>query len=84
MPERQWTDIGSVEELQREPLQEIQCGKTHIALTYKNGKFAALSGVCNHVGGPLGKGRLTTTISSAHGTTGSFTVKLDRESQGTR
>ncbi len=58
MPEHQWTDVGAVEELMRTPLQEVQCGKTRIALTYKNGKFSAISGVCNHVGGPLGKGRL--------------------------
>jgi nitrite reductase/ring-hydroxylating ferredoxin subunit len=58
MPEGQWTDIGSIEELKRTTLQEIQCGKTRIALTYNNGKFSAISGVCNHVGGPLGKGRL--------------------------
>jgi nitrite reductase/ring-hydroxylating ferredoxin subunit len=58
MPEGQWKDIGSIEELKRTTLQEIQCGKTRIALTYNNGKFSAISGVCNHVGGPLGKGRL--------------------------
>ncbi len=34
------------------------CGTTPIALTYQNGSFAAISGVCNHVGGPLGEGTL--------------------------
>lgn len=58
MPEQQWTDIGPIEELKRVSLQEISIGKTRIALTYKNGKFSAISGVCNHVGGPLGKGQL--------------------------
>ena len=58
MPESQWTDAGSVEELKHKPLQEVQCGKTRIALTYKNETFSAISGVCNHVGGPLGKGTL--------------------------
>ncbi len=58
MSESQWTDIGWVEELKQTLLQEIQCGKTRIALTYRNGTFSAISGVCNHVGGPLGKGRL--------------------------
>ena len=58
MPESQWTDVGSVEELKHKPLQEIVSGKTRIALTYKNGTFSAISSVCNHVGGPLGKGKL--------------------------
>lgn len=58
MPDEQWTEIGSVEELKRKSLQEIVCGTTPIALTYKNGSFAAISGVCNHVGGPLGAGAL--------------------------
>jgi hypothetical protein len=47
MPENQWTDVGSVEELKRTEIQEVQCGKTRIALTYKNEKFSAISGVCN-------------------------------------
>ena len=58
MPENQWTDIGSVDELSQRELQEVQCGKTRIALSCKNEKFSAISGVCNHAGGPLGKGRL--------------------------
>ncbi|HMS82398.1 MAG TPA: Rieske 2Fe-2S domain-containing protein, partial [Nitrospira sp.] len=58
MSESQWKDIGSVHELSRLELQEVQCGKTRMALSYKDGKFSAISGVCNHVGGPLGKGRL--------------------------
>lgn len=58
MPDEQWTDIGSVEELKLKPLQEVMGGTTPIALTYQNGSFAAISGVCNHIGGPLGEGRL--------------------------
>jgi nitrite reductase/ring-hydroxylating ferredoxin subunit/multimeric flavodoxin WrbA len=29
-----------------------------VALTYRDGEFGAISGVCNHVGGPLGDGEL--------------------------
>jgi nitrite reductase/ring-hydroxylating ferredoxin subunit/multimeric flavodoxin WrbA len=58
MPEERWTEIGIVEELKLKPLQEVMCGTTPVALTYKNGSFAAISGVCNHVGGPLGEGTL--------------------------
>ncbi len=58
MPHEPWTEIGSVEELKLKPLQEVMCGTTPVALTYKNGSFAAISGACNHVGGPLGEGAL--------------------------
>ena len=56
MPDTEWIDIGSIEELKKKPLQEVSSGKTTIALTYKDGSFSAISGVCNHVGGPLGEG----------------------------
>ena len=56
MPSTQWTGIGSVEEPRMKPLQEVSPGKTTIVLTYKDGSFAAISGVCNHVGGSLGEG----------------------------
>src|SRR5262249_56034992 len=29
-----------------------------IAISFKDGQFGAVSNVCNHVGGPLGEGRL--------------------------
>ena len=54
----QWVDAGSMAELQRKTLQQLELGKVRIALTYKDGEFSAVSGVCNHVGGPLGEGRL--------------------------
>ena len=58
MPEPQWIDLGSVEELQQHPLQQVQHGTTTLALTYKDGQFSVISGLCNHVGGPLGTGSL--------------------------
>ncbi|MFO1462797.1 MAG: NAD(P)H-dependent oxidoreductase [bacterium] len=58
MTEAAWEDLGPVEELKDPPLREIQVGKTKIALSYQDGSFGAISGVCSHVGGPLGKGRL--------------------------
>jgi nitrite reductase/ring-hydroxylating ferredoxin subunit/multimeric flavodoxin WrbA len=54
----EWSDVGSVEELSRHPLQEVRIGKAPIALSYLGGTFSAVSGVCNHVGGPLGEGRI--------------------------
>ncbi|HBH79408.1 MAG TPA: (2Fe-2S)-binding protein [Nitrospira sp.] len=58
MSDTQWTDVGSVEELKQKSLQEVNCGKTRIALTYQHERFSAISGICNHVGGPLGTGTL--------------------------
>ncbi len=58
MADAKWHDLGAVEALKKSPLQQLQAGRTAIALTYKKGKFSAVSGICNHVGGPLGEGRL--------------------------
>jgi nitrite reductase/ring-hydroxylating ferredoxin subunit/multimeric flavodoxin WrbA len=57
MPEN-WIDVGPVEELKNKSLREVMIGTTPIALTCRDGSFAAISGVCNHVGGPLGEGSL--------------------------
>ena len=53
-----WHDLGSVEELSRHSLRQITIGRTKIALSCRDGRFAAISGACNHVGGPLGEGTL--------------------------
>ena len=54
----EWHDLGEAESLKSTPLRQIIIGRTKIALSYHNGQFGAVSGVCNHVGGPLGEGRL--------------------------
>ncbi len=53
-----WRDVGSVDQLSQQPLQELKVDGKRIALSYRDGQFGAISGVCNHVGGPLGLGRL--------------------------
>jgi multimeric flavodoxin WrbA/nitrite reductase/ring-hydroxylating ferredoxin subunit len=53
-----WIDVGAAEELAARPLQEVHAGSMRIALSCVNGEFGAVSGVCNHVGGPLGQGRI--------------------------
>ncbi|MFO0838960.1 MAG: NAD(P)H-dependent oxidoreductase [Phycisphaerae bacterium] len=53
-----WHDVGAADELAKTALRSIEIGKTRIALIYHGGEFTAVSGVCNHVGGPLGDGRL--------------------------
>lgn len=58
MAEPNWQDVGAAAELAARPLQQVVAGKTQIALISRNGEFRALSGVCNHVGGPLGEGTL--------------------------
>ncbi|HUU32932.1 MAG TPA: Rieske 2Fe-2S domain-containing protein, partial [Vicinamibacterales bacterium] len=58
MDNESWTDAGAVGDLSQRAVQEIVIGRTKVALTCKDGVFGAISGVCNHVGGPLGKGTL--------------------------
>jgi len=53
-----WADIGAVEELRSTPLRQVTIGRTKIALSFKDGRFGAVSGVCNHAAGPLGEGTL--------------------------
>jgi len=58
MTEKKWHELGPVEFLQQKSLQQIQIDRLKIALSYANGKFGAISGVCNHAGAPLGEGNL--------------------------
>ena len=67
-----WQRLGSVEDLKRRDLQQLDVGHTLVALSYRNGEFGAVSGRCNHAGGPLGQGYSGTIISSAPGTIGCF------------
>ncbi|MFN7940262.1 MAG: NAD(P)H-dependent oxidoreductase [Thermoanaerobaculia bacterium] len=53
-----WVDLGEVEQLKQPPLREIAIGRMKIALSFKEGRFGAISNVCNHVGGPLGQGHV--------------------------
>jgi nitrite reductase/ring-hydroxylating ferredoxin subunit/multimeric flavodoxin WrbA len=56
MAEPGWIDVGDAEELARQPLRQVVVGRTRIALSCRDGEFGAISGNCNHVGGPLGEG----------------------------
>ena len=58
MNDQAWIDVGTVDALSKSNLQEVRAGKKLIALSYLGGEFTAISGVCNHVGGPLGRGTL--------------------------
>jgi nitrite reductase/ring-hydroxylating ferredoxin subunit/multimeric flavodoxin WrbA len=58
MSAENWTDIGSAEQLAESQFSKVRLGKHEVAVSYKDGKFGVISNVCNHVGGPLGEGRL--------------------------
>lgn len=53
-----WHDLGDAAELAKNPLQERKVGRTALAVSCVDGVFGVVSGVCNHVGGPLGQGRI--------------------------
>ena len=53
-----WVDVGSAEELALTPLRSLKANTVDIALSFCDGTWGALSNACNHVGGPLGDGRL--------------------------
>ena len=53
-----WIEVGAVDKLKEQKLTEIGIGKTKLAVSFNNEQFGIISGVCNHVGGPLGEGRI--------------------------
>ena len=53
-----WVDIGAAEELSKTPLRRVTFKSREIALSCRDGQFGAVANACNHVGGPLGEGRL--------------------------
>lgn len=53
-----WADLGPVEELRKSVLRQVTVGRTKIALSWQDGAFGAVSGICNHAAGPLGDGTL--------------------------
>jgi nitrite reductase/ring-hydroxylating ferredoxin subunit/multimeric flavodoxin WrbA len=56
--EQKWVDIGPADDFRRAALTEALLEGRHIAISFRDGRFGAISNVCNHVGGPLGQGRL--------------------------
>lgn len=58
MAEADWIDVGAVDELAAKPITAVLARRTPLAIVWREGRFSALSGRCNHVGGPLGEGHL--------------------------
>src|SRR5215813_7917591 len=56
--EQTWIDVGAAGELATAPLTRVSAGGRPLAISFRDGRFGALANACNHVGGPLGKGRL--------------------------
>src|SRR6185295_10498716 len=58
----EWIDVGAAAELQAQmavkPVQPITVANRRLALSFKDGVFGAVDGVCNHAGGPLAEGSL--------------------------
>lgn len=53
-----WVELGDVAELREPGLRVVEIGKRKFALSFKDGQFGLIDNVCNHVGGPLGEGKL--------------------------
>ncbi|MEO6446920.1 MAG: Rieske (2Fe-2S) protein [Gemmatimonadaceae bacterium] len=53
-----WHDLGPAEEFASATISPTQVGRVRLAVTHVSGQFGVVSGVCSHVGGPLGEGRL--------------------------
>ena len=53
-----WIDIGSADELSATQLKRLTAMNREFAVSYKDTRFGVLSNTCNHVGGPLGDGKL--------------------------
>ena len=58
MADADWVDIGAAADFAARPLTEITLGKIPLAISHRAGRFGAISGVCNHLAGPLGQGCL--------------------------
>lgn len=58
MSKTDWHDLGPEEQFRRAPISEVKVGHLTLAITWQNGEFGAVSGICNHAGGPLGQGEI--------------------------
>jgi len=51
-------DLGPIEKFTARPLTRAIAGTARVVVTYVDGEFGVLSGICNHAGGPLADGHL--------------------------
>jgi len=53
-----WVDVGAEAEFRAAGLKAANARGVPLAVSFRDGVLGAVSNVCNHVGGPLGEGRL--------------------------
>jgi len=53
-----WVDAGEAEEIRKGGPRVVQVAGLPVVVTFAAGRLGAVSGVCNHTGGPLGQGVL--------------------------
>jgi nitrite reductase/ring-hydroxylating ferredoxin subunit/multimeric flavodoxin WrbA len=53
-----WVDVGEAAAFRGRALSPVTVGMARVVVTCVDGRFGALSGVCNHAGGPLAEGRI--------------------------
>ena len=58
MAEQLWVDVGAADELAKAGLKRVATKNREVAVSFRDGRFGVVSNACNHVGGPLGDGRL--------------------------
>jgi len=58
MTKEPWHPLGPVEQFRKAAVTEVSVNGLKLAVTWQNGEFGVISGLCNHVGGPLGQGGL--------------------------
>lgn len=56
--EHDWVDVGTLDDFKGAPVRHVTAKRHEIALSWANGAIGAVSNTCNHVGGPLGEGKL--------------------------
>lgn len=54
----QWYELGPIEQFTAAPLTAAHVGTARVVVSFQNGEFGVLSGLCNHAGGPLAQGKL--------------------------
>jgi multimeric flavodoxin WrbA/nitrite reductase/ring-hydroxylating ferredoxin subunit len=58
MTDPAWQSLGKINDLKVRELQTVRIDGKPVALSFRDGKFGAISGGCLHVGGPLGEGTI--------------------------
>ncbi len=53
-----WVDAGDAEAFRQPGLHAVRVRGARLVVSYVDGRFGVISGLCNHAGGPLADGRL--------------------------